>query len=727
MDMLLANKNYKINSLTLDFSTQTLALHADKFVQLKPQSFQLLYYFCRSHHKIVNREELITHVWQSRIVSDNAINRAVSQLRAVIAQLDPNIEYIQTLPRTGYRLCVKVVEANNLIAFESAPDNTSENTVLSPLVSISNPTAISNPTSISNSISVANSTSVSIDSEQADNPSNTKKRFITSLMSLLLVIGSITVLSASSISTWLKGKTQQLTSEAYTYLPGAEYDTSTSRDWVVYINRDGPEYTVIANNKHNEKQVVLHKSADTIRFPKLSPNLDYMSVFLRKNERLNLRGCQLNVFSFHSLALLKQYPCGLGNVVNQRWINSSTIQIVTATEDQGISTMTVDVNLSQQPPSVSRAFSDVHLKFISIQFSPSGDEIALLSRNLINNQTQLNVFSNSSLIAQRSIILPGVNINAVLWLDNGNFMWLESGQLFTTDSTGMARTEVVTDIKDITLLNAVDGDNIYVSHGQTRTNLIKVASDGKEQPVAISSRDEFMPVFSHHSEQFIFFSNRTGSNEVWLSRNDSSISKIPLPEHELLIKPIQWSPDDSHIVMTTKRAIVIYSFDDANLTEIDMLNLQQIGWINNTELAILNGQNNNELTFYNLSNHTQNQVVLPASIAHFQIVDEKLYFSQHNSSDIGVYNLATHKIDYLGVEANSGQGMWQIENEFLYYMPISQDKLHIEKLNLKTGIKQPVYYFNITDAPIFSISSSLNILIQRQIRDESDVSKILMH
>jgi transcriptional activator of cad operon len=720
MDMLLANKNYKINSLTLDFSTQTLFLHADKIVQLKPQSFQLLYYFCRSHHKIVNREELITHVWQGRIVSDNAINRAVSQLRAVIAQLDPNIEYIQTLPRTGYRLCVKVVKADNLMAFESTPEQTLENTVLSPLVSISNPTAISNPTSISNS------TSVSIDSEQADNPSNTKKRFITSLMSLLLVIGSITLLSASSISTWLKGKTQQLTSEAYTYQPGAEYDTSSSRDWVVYINRDGPEYTVIANNKHNEKQFILHKSTDTIRIPKLSPNLDYISVFLRKNERLNLRECQLNVFGFHSLALFKQYPCGLGNVVNQRWINSSTIQIVTATEDQGISTMTVDVNLPQQPPSVSRAFADVHLKFISIQFSPSGDEIALLSRNSINNQTQLNVFSNSSLIAQRSIILPGVNINAVLWLDNGNFMWLESGQLFTTDSTGMARTEVVTDIKDITLLNAVDGDNLYVSHGQTRINLIKVASDGNEQPVAISSRDEFMPVFSNHSEKYIFFSNRTGRNEVWLSRNDSTISKIPLPGHELLIKPIQWSPDDSHIVIETQRAIIIYSFDDGNLTEINMPNSQQIGWINNTELAILNGANNNELTFYNLGNHTQNEVVLPASIADFQIVDERLYFSQHNSNDIGVYNLATHKIDYFGVEANSGQGMWQIENEFLYYMPISQDKLHIEKLNLKTGIKQPVYYFNISDAPIFSISSSLNILIQRQIHDESDVSKILM-
>ena len=130
--MLLTHKNYKISALTLDFATQTLALNTEQIVQLKPQSFQLLYYFCTNQHRIVNREELITHVWQNRIVSDNAINRAVSQLRAVIAQLDPEKEYIQTLPRAGYRLSVAVIALDTINAIPQTDTTSIAPTLNSP-------------------------------------------------------------------------------------------------------------------------------------------------------------------------------------------------------------------------------------------------------------------------------------------------------------------------------------------------------------------------------------------------------------------------------------------------------------------------------------------------------------------------------------------------------------------------------------------------------------------
>jgi DNA-binding winged helix-turn-helix (wHTH) protein len=724
--MLLVKNNYKLNVLTLDAATQTLVLSHDIFVQLKPQSFQLLYYFCCNQHKIVSREELITHVWHNRIVSDNAINRAVSQLRLAIAQLDPELEHIQTLPRAGYRLCVtvtKIAIAHPL----PTEDDTSINAHLSAAITANHLPVHESGHEQTQNIEIFNSIPEVIPYRDTAKPQNKNATIRVSLMVLFMLVCA--VLIAQFIPQLLNNDSPQslLTSKAYTYAPGSEYDASASRDWLVYINRNEDEFNVIASNRHNGKQQVVHKGVDRLRFPKLSPNLDFISVFLRKNEGLGLRGCQLNVIYFHSAELVKQYPCGLANVVNQRWINSSQLQIVTATEGHGLKIMLLDLNRQEQQPEFSVSFADNRLQYISIQFSPNGQEIALLSRNTVSNQTHLGLFSISSLIPERSIILPSAKVSAVQWLENGDFIWLESGRLTVTDSEGNNPIEIMTDLKDMTQLNTVYGTELFVSHGHTRTNLISISSNGKEVSQAVSSRDEFMPVFARNSSQFVFFSNRTGRNELWLSNGGDILRKLSLPAQELLLQPIHWSPDDSRIVISTQSSILVYSLADDSLLTINKSAFQQLAWVNNHELAMLNDSETNELTLYDLLSGSERYISLPVSVLNFQIIDGLLYFSQNDSSDIGLYNLDTQQLQKLGVNANITTGMWQIKEGFLYYVPISEGHLHIVKRDLATLTEQAIYFFNIADAPVFSISSVGQILVQRQVHDEIDVSTILMH
>jgi DNA-binding winged helix-turn-helix (wHTH) protein/Tol biopolymer transport system component len=723
--MLLAKNNYKLSVLTLDVATQRLTLSRDILVQLKPQSFQLLYYFCCNQHKIVSREELITHVWHNRIVSDNAINRAVSQLRLAIAQLDPELEYIQTLPRAGYRLCVtvtKITIAHRL----PTEDDTSINAHLSAPISANHLPVHESGHEQTQNIETFNSIPEVISYRDTAKPQNKNATIRVSLIVLLMLVCS--VLIAQFIPQLLNNDSPQslLTSKAYTYAPGSEYDASVTRDWLVYVNRNEDEFKVIASNKHNGKQRVVHKGVDRIRFPKLSPNIDLMSVLVRKNERLGLKDCQLNIIHFHSTELIKQYPCGLANVVNQRWLTSSLLQIVTATEDNGLKMIQLDLNSQEQQPEVSVSFADESLRYISIQFSPNGQEVALLSRNMDSSQTYLTLFSSSSLTPLRRIILPSAQISAVQWLENGDFIWLESGRLTVTDSEGNNPIEIMTDLKDITQLNTVYGTELFVSHGHTRTNLISIGSNGKEASQAVSSRDEFMPGFSHNSTQFVFFSNRTGRNELWLSHG-RDIKRLSLPEQELLLQPLHWSPDDSRILIPTKSSILVYSLADDSLLTINKSAFQQLAWVNNHELAMLSDSKANELIIYDPLIGTERYISLPIDIVNFQIVDGLLYFSQKDSNDIGQYNLGTQQLRNLGVNANTALEMWQIKQGFLYYVPIGEEKLHIGKRDLETATEQAIYYFNIADAPVFSVSSSGQILVQRQVHDETDVSSIQMH
>jgi transcriptional activator of cad operon len=715
--------NFKLSNLTLDIATQTLILNHHDFIQLKPQSFELLCYFCLNHHKIVSRDELIANVWHNRIVSDNAINRAVSQLRLAIAELDTEQEYIQTLPRAGYRLSVnvtnisseatKLVSADTYASTDLQPSRTTHLQTKEPSEEKSG--------ALKNVQSPATSTHLDIDSTDK-NISTGRPILFVSLIFLLLV--SMTLSWYWLFNDETHQQQQLLSSQPQTYAPGAEYDASISRDWIVYVNRNEHEFAVFASNKHNNEIHVVHKSIDAIRFPKLSPNVDLLSVFTRKNERLGLRHCQLNILRFHTAEIIKQYPCGLANVVTQRWLSSSRLQLVTATEGRGLKIINLDLSRNDPRVDFNIAFSDERLKFISVQISPDGKEVGLLSRNMVGNETHLNVFSISTQKVKQSIVLPGIAISAVQWLNDGDFMWLESGRLFKTNSEGLNRIEQMTDLNTITQLNDVYENEIFVSHGQTRMNLIRVDRDSKEVAQVVSSKDEFMPAYAHNSEQFVFFSNRTGRLKLWLNNSSNTSKKLKLPEQELLLKPIQWSPDDSHLIITTKHSILVYSLATEKILEINSHPFNRAFWLNNNELVILTKNSSDKLTIYDLLSGNERQLTLPFPIINAQASDEFLYFSQGGSNDIGRFNLKTQQVQKLGVKTNAELGLWKIKKDVLYYVPKSNDKLHVVKLDLNTGSELPIYYFNIADSPTFSISSLGHILLQRQVSDETDVSSL---
>lgn len=61
----------------------------------------------------VSKDNLITEIWSGRVISDAAITTAVRRLRKAIATCDDSKEYVETLPKVGYRLAIEVVAAND--------------------------------------------------------------------------------------------------------------------------------------------------------------------------------------------------------------------------------------------------------------------------------------------------------------------------------------------------------------------------------------------------------------------------------------------------------------------------------------------------------------------------------------------------------------------------------------------------------------------------------------
>ena len=65
---------------------------------------------CLAAHagQVVPKEDLMRTVWPDTFVGDDVLTRAISELRRVLGDAVRNPRFIQTIPKSGYRLIAPV-------------------------------------------------------------------------------------------------------------------------------------------------------------------------------------------------------------------------------------------------------------------------------------------------------------------------------------------------------------------------------------------------------------------------------------------------------------------------------------------------------------------------------------------------------------------------------------------------------------------------------------------
>ena len=93
------------------FDTDRRELHrgAD-VVSIAPQVFDLLDYLIRNRERVVSKDDLISAVWNGRIVSDAALTTRLNAARSAIGDTGDKQRLIKTLPRKGFRFVGTVQE-----------------------------------------------------------------------------------------------------------------------------------------------------------------------------------------------------------------------------------------------------------------------------------------------------------------------------------------------------------------------------------------------------------------------------------------------------------------------------------------------------------------------------------------------------------------------------------------------------------------------------------------
>jgi TolB-like protein len=79
-------------------------------VPVSPKAFDLLVYVIRNRERVVSRDDLLSSIWDGRIVSESALTTCINAARHAIADSGGEQRLIKTLPRKGIRFVGAVRE-----------------------------------------------------------------------------------------------------------------------------------------------------------------------------------------------------------------------------------------------------------------------------------------------------------------------------------------------------------------------------------------------------------------------------------------------------------------------------------------------------------------------------------------------------------------------------------------------------------------------------------------
>lgn len=103
---------YLFGDWKFDYSQNALnQKNTDDVTRLEPKVSELLRLFLNSNGEVLSRDQLIEELWPCMVVSEDTLARTVSRLRSALSDSAKAPEYIETIPKRGYRFIVPLVEA----------------------------------------------------------------------------------------------------------------------------------------------------------------------------------------------------------------------------------------------------------------------------------------------------------------------------------------------------------------------------------------------------------------------------------------------------------------------------------------------------------------------------------------------------------------------------------------------------------------------------------------
>lgn len=624
---------------------------------LEPRQHQLLLCLLQLQGQVVSRDQLIAQVWQGRIVSDSAINRAVSQLRKAFAKLDAKQNYIETLPKLGYRL-------------------------LQPAVTLA---AIDTPAAQSDTVAQPSA----------------RQRYA-GVLSFSLVLVAVVL--------WLF-TTEPLQLAAAKLVPHTSFAGAESQ---LSLSLSAGRMLYQRQTDNGAAQIWLNTLADNRHSALTAAGLDSRNAAISPDGsqfafvRLNDSGCQILLQPLQAAAdtaistrLLHQCPGdnlpllswqldGQALYFRQRADKTAPYQIYQ------LILASAAVRQFTLPAANYSGLGDIAL-------AASSTQLAVL-RYLSLDHTELLLLAPDSGRVISSTVLPQ-RFTTLAWYNDQTLLLAAEQQLYQYSLATLQLAPVYQAAAPINSL-AVNDQQLYFSTTELNSNIWQHTATGKAVLRVNSSRQDLMPRLSHQSGQLAFLSNRSGHQQLWL-QDETGTERLltELPGKPGFVR-LEWSADDTQLLFSKDDAA--YLVDVATGTLSTALPAeQQVGVINfgaTPQQLLFSSRRSGDWQLWLYDRQTQVFQQLTEQGGYSgRIWQNALYFSKFHQDGLWRKDLTGNEEQLLLAQFDKINWLnWQIEQGNLYYYQPDQGiyQLDLAGLNTTLWFAEPshfVRHFNVRD------------------------------
>ncbi|HEV2835878.1 MAG TPA: winged helix-turn-helix domain-containing protein [Pyrinomonadaceae bacterium] len=107
------NRNYEFGRFRVKVAERVL-LRDGEIVPLTPKVFDILLTLVEKSGQVVSKDELMKRVWPDTYVEEGNLTQNISLLRKALGETPEGTQFIETVPRRGYRFVAEINEAMDL-------------------------------------------------------------------------------------------------------------------------------------------------------------------------------------------------------------------------------------------------------------------------------------------------------------------------------------------------------------------------------------------------------------------------------------------------------------------------------------------------------------------------------------------------------------------------------------------------------------------------------------
>ncbi|MDW7550419.1 winged helix-turn-helix domain-containing protein [Pseudoalteromonas peptidolytica] len=498
---------YEFAAIQFDTVNRTLT-NSTSTIRLEPKPYSLLLTLIEGGGDVVSRDTLIEKVWLGRIVTESAVNKAVSTLRQHINKLDGQNEYIETIPTLGYRLVPAVTQLHK----DVTPTVSSRKNI--PLIAAT----------FIFSICIALFVAYFFQAQPNASP---------------LVPHKLT--SQNGIELQLSGAPL---SKSFSYLHPISPPHSE-----LWLNRNGTNIQLLSGN---------------LRAQTLSQDAKYIAYI---NDEQNCSVKQLDITAQKTQTL---FPCQVIENIKLSWGRNHQELIYRKRTNihSGYGLYRFDLNTRRHtqltlPPATGNLKGD-HL----FSLSQAKDKLSVATY-LGEDKHRLTIYRYPEMTIEQTIALPH-HLSSITWSADGKLVYfIDANSIYSANVGNKAVTlvhKLTAPIESITLLNS---NNTLLFNQYKLTSAVKLfdISENTITPVVNNQALNRLPR-ANHSQQVWYISDHGADSALW-SVDTSTQTNVatPLP-HAFNFQRFTLNHDASKVLFEYRDAIYQFDTKSQHVTEV---------------------------------------------------------------------------------------------------------------------------------------------------------------